>query len=133
MAHTRYASLLQRISATPHRLLLHTHSNALAHLVHEKSSSQPAKHVILTLLQMSSQRVYACAAATGDHGTSHLSVVDAKRNAVSFTTTINTSFGSKLLSPSTGGWRQASHALRSTREVLRNMAFQRSTHLPCLM
>ena len=42
------------------------------------------------------------AAATGDHGTSHLSVVDSKRNAVSFTTTINTSFGSKLLSQTTG-------------------------------
>ena len=44
----------------------------------------------------------AHAAATGDHGTSHLSVVDSHRNAVSFTTTINTSFGSKLLSKSTG-------------------------------
>ena len=37
-----------------------------------------------------------------DHGTSHLSVVDAERNAVSFTTTINTSFGSKVVSRSTG-------------------------------
>ena len=44
----------------------------------------------------------AHAAATGDHGTSHLSVVDSHRNAVSFTTTINTSFGSKLFSQSTG-------------------------------
>ena len=43
-----------------------------------------------------------CAAATGDHGTSHLSIVDSRRNAVSFTTTINTSFGSKLFSQSTG-------------------------------
>ena len=29
-------------------------------------------------------------------------MVDSKRNAVSFTTTINTAFGSKILSPSTG-------------------------------
>ncbi|CAK9148554.1 unnamed protein product [Ilex paraguariensis] len=37
-----------------------------------------------------------------DHGTSHLCVVDANRNAVSLTTTINYGFGAGLLSPSTG-------------------------------
>ena len=37
-----------------------------------------------------------------DRGTTHLSVVDAKRNAVSLTSTINTGFGAKVLSPSTG-------------------------------
>ncbi|CAN4097256.1 unnamed protein product [Withania somnifera] len=37
-----------------------------------------------------------------DHGTSHLSIVDSERNAVSLTTTINAYFGSKYLSPSTG-------------------------------
>ncbi|PSC67120.1 gamma-glutamyltranspeptidase 1-like [Micractinium conductrix] len=37
-----------------------------------------------------------------DHGTSHLSVVDADRMAVSLTTTVNTGFGSKVLSQSTG-------------------------------
>ncbi|KAL4444378.1 hypothetical protein ABPG75_012115 [Micractinium tetrahymenae] len=37
-----------------------------------------------------------------DHGTSHLSVVDANRMAVSMTTTVNSAFGSKVLSPSTG-------------------------------
>jgi len=37
-----------------------------------------------------------------DHGTSHFSVVDADRNAVALTTTINTLFGSKVISPSTG-------------------------------
>ncbi|KAL1107488.1 hypothetical protein V6Z11_D03G048300 [Gossypium hirsutum] len=37
-----------------------------------------------------------------DHGTSHLSIVDTKRNAVSITNTVNGFFGSKILSPSTG-------------------------------
>lgn len=37
-----------------------------------------------------------------DGGTSHLSVVDAKGNVVALTTTVNLSFGSKILSPKTG-------------------------------
>jgi len=37
-----------------------------------------------------------------DHGTSHICVVDGERMAVSVTTTINTGFGSKIISPSTG-------------------------------
>ncbi|KAL0284530.1 UNVERIFIED_CONTAM: Glutathione hydrolase 1 [Sesamum angustifolium] len=37
-----------------------------------------------------------------DHGTSHISIVDRERNAVSMTTTINAYFGSKFLSPRTG-------------------------------
>lgn len=37
-----------------------------------------------------------------DHGTSHLSIVDSERNAVSMTTTINAYFGSQFLSPATG-------------------------------
>ena len=37
-----------------------------------------------------------------DHGTTHLSVVDAKRNAVALTSTINTLFGAKVLSKTTG-------------------------------
>ncbi|OIW09195.1 hypothetical protein TanjilG_11333 [Lupinus angustifolius] len=37
-----------------------------------------------------------------DDGTSHLCIVDADRNAVSMTTTVNSHFGSGVLSPSTG-------------------------------
>lgn len=37
-----------------------------------------------------------------DHGTSHISVVDSKHNAVSMTTSVNTVFGSLVVSPSTG-------------------------------
>ncbi|XP_065849311.1 glutathione hydrolase 3 [Euphorbia lathyris] len=37
-----------------------------------------------------------------DQGTSHFCIVDAQRNAVSMTTTINYGFGAGLLSPSTG-------------------------------
>nr|GMC96221.1 gamma-glutamyltranspeptidase 3 [Ipomoea batatas]GME11813.1 gamma-glutamyltranspeptidase 3 [Ipomoea batatas] len=37
-----------------------------------------------------------------DHGTSHFCIVDADRNAVSMTTTVNYLFGAGVLSPSTG-------------------------------
>ncbi|GAX84299.1 hypothetical protein CEUSTIGMA_g11721.t1 [Chlamydomonas eustigma] len=37
-----------------------------------------------------------------DHGTSHMSIVDAEGNAVSMTMTINTAFGSAVVSESTG-------------------------------
>ncbi|MBA0838891.1 hypothetical protein Goarm_004675 [Gossypium armourianum] len=37
-----------------------------------------------------------------DHGTSHFCVVDAERNAISMTTTVNYPFGAGVLSPSTG-------------------------------
>lgn len=37
-----------------------------------------------------------------DHGTSHISVVDRNRMSVSMTTTVNTGFGSKVVSQSTG-------------------------------
>ncbi|XP_073265118.1 glutathione hydrolase 1 isoform X2 [Populus alba] len=37
-----------------------------------------------------------------DHGTSHISIVDSERNAVSMTNTVNAYFGAQILSPSTG-------------------------------
>jgi gamma-glutamyltranspeptidase/glutathione hydrolase len=42
------------------------------------------------------------AAAANDHGTSHLSVMDAEGNAVAVTTTINTGFGSMVVAEGTG-------------------------------
>ena len=47
-----------------------------------------------------------------DHGTSHLAVVDAQRNAVSLTTTVNTGFGCKVMSASTGAPGRAACFLR---------------------
>lgn len=41
-----------------------------------------------------------------DHGTSHLSIVDGQGGAVAMTSTVNTGWGSKLLSASTGGPRK---------------------------
>ena len=37
-----------------------------------------------------------------DHGTAHVSVLDANGDAVAVTTTINLHFGAEILSPSTG-------------------------------
>ena len=37
-----------------------------------------------------------------DHGTSHMAVADSQGGAVAITTTVNTGFGSKVISPSTG-------------------------------
>ncbi|KAF5458086.1 hypothetical protein F2P56_022148 [Juglans regia] len=37
-----------------------------------------------------------------DHGTSHMSIIDREQNAVSMTSTVNSYFGSQILSPTTG-------------------------------
>ncbi|KAL7098656.1 hypothetical protein ACP275_09G031700 [Erythranthe tilingii] len=41
-------------------------------------------------------------AQLNDHGTSHLCIVDRDRNVVTMTTSINTKWGSRIMSPSTG-------------------------------
>lgn len=56
---------------------------------------------VLPLLQYGGDYNYQ-RAATKDAGTSHLSVLDRYGNAVAITSTINTYFGSKVLSTSTG-------------------------------
>ena len=43
-----------------------------------------------------------CVFCPSDHGTTHLSVLDKDGNAVAITSTVNTLFGSKVISPSTG-------------------------------
>ena len=50
---------------------------------------------------MHALRSHLQAGVPEDGGTSHLSVVDAERNAVAMTTTVNTGFGSQIVS-STG-------------------------------
>jgi gamma-glutamyltranspeptidase / glutathione hydrolase / leukotriene-C4 hydrolase len=45
---------------------------------------------------------YGVRSVPEDHGTSHISVLDRHGNAVSLTSTVNTYFGSLIVSPSTG-------------------------------
>jgi gamma-glutamyltranspeptidase/glutathione hydrolase/leukotriene-C4 hydrolase len=50
------------------------------------------------------ERVAAAGAGSSpaDHGTTHLSIIDAHRNAVALTSTVNTAFGAKVMSAATG-------------------------------
>ena len=57
---------------------------------------------------------YAQSMNPNDHGTSHLSVVDSQRGAVAMTTTVNTGFGSKVISSSTGLLVLALHSCTCT-------------------
>jgi len=48
------------------------------------------------------ERIHSTIGGVDDHGTTHLSVLDAQGNAVALTSTINTEFGSMIRSRSTG-------------------------------
>ena len=63
------------------------------------SSKDKKKHVDRRSKKRSSEGLWAM---PEDHGTTHLSVVDRHGNAASVTSTVNTLFGSKVISPSTG-------------------------------
>lgn len=61
-------------------------------------------HTILNMIRQSDFHFYVLHRwnQINDHGTSHVSIVDNERNAVSMTSTINAYFGAQMLSPSTG-------------------------------
>ncbi|KAI3908737.1 hypothetical protein MKW98_029287 [Papaver atlanticum] len=60
------------------------------------------RHKILDNTTFSSEYYLPKWSQLDDHGTTHFCIVDADRNAVSMTSTINSYFGAGLLSPSTG-------------------------------
>jgi gamma-glutamyltranspeptidase/glutathione hydrolase/leukotriene-C4 hydrolase len=62
-----------------------------------------------------------------DHGTTHLSVVDGARNAVALTSTINTAFGAKVMSPSTGILLNGAPPARVSPHRLRPIGFPYSS------
>lgn len=57
---------------------------------------------LLIYIYVSTQCLFFRWSQINDHGTSHISIVDSERNAVSMTTTINGYFGAKFLSKRTG-------------------------------
>ncbi|MEC8546023.1 MAG: gamma-glutamyltransferase, partial [Pseudomonadota bacterium] len=46
--------------------------------------------------------IYAPSPGELEHGTTHFSIIDEQRNAISFTTTIEANFGSAVVVPGTG-------------------------------
>jgi gamma-glutamyltranspeptidase/glutathione hydrolase len=71
------------------------------HTLLSSSYTRRVRHRI-SAVRTKAQEEYGQAALSLDSGTSHFSVVDAQRNAVACTTTINTTFGSMVVAEGTG-------------------------------
>ncbi|XP_019197910.1 PREDICTED: gamma-glutamyltranspeptidase 1-like [Ipomoea nil] len=75
--------------------------NVLAHMLSPKFAAE-LKKTIFDNTTFNSSHYGGRWNQVQDHGTSHVSIVDSNRNAVSMTCTINAYFGSAYMSPSTG-------------------------------
>jgi len=83
------------LEARVQKMLSKDHAQSLASFLMQNATFQPEYYIENSGTRVAPTRMQ-------DQGTSHISVVDAKRNAVSLTTTINLRFGSKIASPSLG-------------------------------
>lgn len=114
-------ALLEILGATEGGVSTHCAVEATKHAMAERASfgGDPAFSTWDVAAQLTSEHIAAIradcgertfppehyappAAAADDHGTLHISVIDASGMAVALTTTINTSFGSRVIAPRSG-------------------------------